>query len=67
MKKWLTIIHDIDGLSRAWGLAATGEAAREEAERQWKVRVEQRERDGTTDRSEERGATTSQRIDTEAV
>lgn len=51
----LAIIHDIDGLPRAWGRAPTEEQAIDRAEAEWKRRLEQRAAEGTTDRSEERG------------
>lgn len=62
LAQFITVIHDVDGLPRAWGLAISGKAARAEAERQWTRRVEQRTADGTLDRSEERGKTTTRTV-----
>lgn len=56
--RYLCIVHDVDGLPRAWGSATTKDAAKVEAERQWTQRLEKRAAEGTTDRSEERGETT---------
>ena len=55
--RYLTIIHDVDGLPRAWGSAATRNESKAEAERQWGRRLAKRAAEGTADRSEQRGRT----------
>jgi hypothetical protein len=54
-KKYMTMINDVDGLPRAWALAPTAKASLEEAERQWKARLEEKRAEGTVDRDCERG------------
>jgi len=64
---YLAIVKDVDGMPRAWGHASREVDARAEAERQWAARVAQRRRDGTLDRSEERGETTCEELPREAA
>ena len=59
---YLCIVHDVDGLPRAWGTATTLHGARATAERMWEARVAKRAAEGTTDRSEERGKLTWQTL-----
>lgn len=61
--RYLTIVHDVDGLPRAHGLANTEANSKAEAERQWARRVRIRTEEGTLDRSEQRGETTTQTVD----
>lgn len=54
---YLTTIHDVCGMPRAWGKAPTREASAAEAERQWDLRVGRAKKEGTLDASEQRGET----------